>query len=151
MARKHSLPPFLEGMVDSEAYEKWLARKVVAHVDRDRGRGNSSATRATYKEAIHAAVLLSNGRDAYTGEQLDWQLISKYNNEESKAGRHAFKSGFALLPTVDHITPGGTEASFRICGWRTNDAKNDLSLEHFIDLCAKILTHNGYSANRNDS
>lgn len=46
-------------------------RKAKAHVDRDRGRGNAAATRAVYKEAIHAAVLLSRGRDAYTGKAPD--------------------------------------------------------------------------------
>jgi hypothetical protein len=27
MARKHSIPAFLEGMVDSDAYVRWLGRK----------------------------------------------------------------------------------------------------------------------------
>jgi len=109
----------------------------------------AAATRALYKEAIHGAVVLSQGRDAYTGERLDWKLISTYNNNESKLGKHGYKSSFALLPTVDHVGPGATEASFRICGWRTNDAKNDLSHEEFIDLCAKVLTHAGHSVKRN--
>ena len=33
-----------------------------------------------------------------------------------------------LLPTVDHVDPESTEADFRICGWRTNDCKNDLTI-----------------------
>lgn len=148
MPRKHSMPKFLEGKVQPEAYEKWLGRKAMAHVKRDRQRGYSSATAALYKEAIHAAVVLSEGCDAYTGEQLDWTLLSKYNNEESRAGRHGYKSGFALLPTVDHVNAGATEASFRICGWRTNDAKNDLSYEAFIELCQKVLAHAGYSVQK---
>ena len=150
MALKHSLPAFLEGIVQAEAYERWLGRKAQAHVNRDRGRGHSQVTKAIYKEAIHAAVLLSNGRDAYTGEMLHWNLISTYKNEDSKAGRHAYKSSFALLPTVDHVAAGATEASFRICAWRTNDAKNDLSPEAFIELCIKVLVHNGYSVSGRD-
>jgi hypothetical protein len=138
MPRKHSMPKFLEDVITPEAYERWLSRKAKAHAMRDRKRGNSTATIALYKEAIHAAVLLSEGLDAYTGEQLDWTLLSKYHNEESKAGRHGYKAGFALLPTVDHVSAGATEASFRICSWRTNDAKNDLSLEIFVDLCQKV-------------
>jgi hypothetical protein len=145
---KHSLPKFLDGIVLPEGYEKWLGRKAMAHVKRDRNRGYSTTTVALYKEAIHAAVLLSEGLDAYTGEQLDWTLLSKYNNEESKAGRHGYKAGFALLPTVDHVNAGATEASFRICSWRTNDAKNDLSLEAFVDLCRKVLAHDGYSVQK---
>lgn len=140
------MPAFLNESVSPEAYERWLGRKAVAHVKRDRKRGNPAATRALYKEAIHGAVVLSQGSDAYTGERLDWKLISTYNNDESKLGKHGYKSGFALLPTVDHVAPGATEASFRICGWRTNDAKNDLSHEEFIDLCAKVLMHAGRSA-----
>lgn len=142
------MPKFLEGIILPEAYEKWLSRKAMAHVKRDRNRGNSTATVALYKEAIHAAVVLSEGLDAYTGERLDWTLLSKYNNEESKAGRHGYKAGFALLPTVDHVSAGATEASFRICGWRMNDAKNDLSLEAFIELCQKVLTHAGHTVQK---
>lgn len=143
------MPRFLEGIVTPDAYERWLGRKARAHVKRDLNRGYSTATYALYKEAIHAAVILSEGRDAYTGERLDWTLLSKYNNEESKAGRHGYKSGFALLPTVDHVDAGATEASFSICSWRTNDAKNDLSHESFVELCKKVLTHAGYTVRKN--
>lgn len=148
MPRKHTMPTFLDGRVKPEAYERWLSRKAAAHVRRDRKRSLSSVTQALYKEAIHAAVILSEGRDAYTGEELDWKLISTYNNEDSRAGRHTYKAGFALLPTVDHVSAGATEASFRICSWRTNDAKNDLSLEAFVELCIRVLTHVGYKVVR---
>lgn len=137
------MPSFLAGVITPEAYERWLKRKAVAHVNRDRKRGRTCNV-ALYKEAIHAAVFISEGKDAYTGESLHWKLISTYNNEDSKKGRHGYKAGFALLPTVDHVTAEATEASFRICGWRTNDAKNDLSLEDFLKLCQKALSHAGY-------
>lgn len=142
------MPAFLEGVVAPEAYERWLNRKAIAHVRRDRGRGHSdeTATRALYKEAIHAAVLLSGGRDAYTGEQLAWQLISTYDNDESKLGRHQYKARFAMLPSVDHVDAGATEASFRICAWRTNDAKHDLSVEAFLDLCRRVVAYEDSNA-----
>lgn len=141
MPLKHTMPAFLEGVTTAEAYERWLGRKAMAHVKRDRGRGHSpeAVTRALYKEAIHAAVVLSGGVDAYTGEKLDWHLISKYNNDESKVGRHTYKAQFALLPSVDHVDAGATEASFRICAWRTNDAKNDLSMSEFVQLCRRVV------------
>jgi hypothetical protein len=145
MIRKHSIPSFLRGVVHPDAYERWLKRKAMAHFKRDQGRGHPAATRALYKGAIHTAVLLSDGRDAYTGEQLHWHLISTYKNEDSKTGCHTYKSGLALLPTVDHVSAGATEASFRICAWRTNGAKNDLSQEDFIELCMKVLTYAGCS------
>lgn len=139
------MPPFLQDVVTPEAYERWLKRKAAAHVKRDRGRGHN-CTGAAYREAIHTAVLLSDGKDAYTGEKLDWHQISTYKNEESKNGRHAYKAGFALLPTVDHVTAGSTVAIFKICSWRTNDAKNDMSMEVFIELCSKVLKHADFQA-----
>lgn len=71
-------------------------------------------------------------------------MISAYKNEDSKAGRHEYKAGFAMLPTVDHIDSDATTASFNICGWRTKDAKHDLSVECFVELCQRVLTHQGY-------
>lgn len=141
------MPAFLEGKTEPEAYERWLARKASAHVRRDRNRGRTgdSVTRSLYKDGIHAAVLLSGGVDCYTGEPLDWHLISKYDNDESKLGRHKYKAQFALLPSVDHLDAGDTEASFRICAWRTNDAKNDLSHAEFIALCRRVVAHAGES------
>jgi hypothetical protein len=141
MPRKHSMPLFLEGVIPPEAYERWLGRKAAAHVKRDRKRAQSDVTPSLYKETIHAAVLLSEGCDAYTGEPLD-------NNEDAKAGKHKYKSRFALLPTVDHVSAGATEANSRICSWRTNDAKSDLSFEGFVELCQKVLTHVGYSVQK---
>jgi len=91
MPLKHTMPAFLDGVTTPEAYERWLGRKAMAHVKRDRGRGHNEegTTRALYKEAIHAAVVLSGGVDAYTGEKLHWHVISKYSNDKSKLGRHA--------------------------------------------------------------
>jgi hypothetical protein len=144
MPRKYQLPLFLSGLVTNETYERWLRRKAQAHVKRDRQRGNETAIGETYRNAIHAAVVESGGTDAYTGEQLDWSLISKYDNDESKKkGRH-YKQGFALLPTVDHIGDGTGLADFRICSWRTNDAKHDLDVQEFLAVCRAALEHHGY-------
>lgn len=144
MLKKYILPAFLFDLVSQETYERWLRRKAQAHVRRDRKRGNATAIGESYREAIHSAVVESLGRDAYTGEDLDWRLISQYDNDESREhGRH-YKRGFAMLPTVDHVGDGKGPASFKICGWRTNDAKNDIELEEFISVCACVLKHHGY-------
>jgi hypothetical protein len=148
MPHKHLLPTFLDGVVAPESYERWLDRKAVAHVRRDRKRGHAGVAKTLYKEAIHNAVLHSEGNDDYTGEPLHWSLISTYRNEDSKKGRHGYKAGFALLPTVDHVTAEASEASFRVCAWRTNDAKNDLSLDGFLGLCERVLKHAGYSVEK---
>lgn len=114
----------------------------MAHVKRDRKRGNLSATIEIYKEAIHKAVCLSDGADAYTGEPLAWNLVSKYDNAESRQGKRKYKTQFALLPTVDHLGDGLGSADFKICAWRTNDAKGDLSLSEFVELCQRIVAAN---------
>jgi hypothetical protein len=147
---KLSLPPFLKGRVDFPVYERWLARKAAAHLKRDRKRDYEAITGAIYRSAIHKAVLQSHGKDAYTGEELDWSLLSKYNNEESEKGTHGYKAGFALLPTVDHIESSVPNSGFCICAWRTYDAKNDLSHQAFIELCERVLTHAGYSIKNSD-
>lgn len=139
MALKYVPPEFVTTRVSAAEYRRWLDRKAQTHCQRDRGRGNLAVTKSSYKQAIHAAVLRSNGRDAYTDEELDWHLISQYDNELSKAGGRTFKASFARLPTVDHVGDGLGEADFQICGWAINDAKNDLSLEAFVELCRKIL------------
>jgi len=150
MSKKHAMPAFLEGTVTPQAYERWLLRRAAAHVKRDRMRGHT-CTGAAYRESIHQAVVSSEGRDAYTGEKLDWHLISTYNNEDSELRRHAYKAEFALLPSVDHVAAEATAASFKICAWRTNDAKNDMSIEAFVVLCKKVLEHAGYIVERRGS
>lgn len=143
--RLRLLPPFLDGVVAEQAYFRWLARKADAHVRRDRKRFANGAMGAAYRKAIHEAVLASGGRDDYTGEKLDWTLISKYTNAESEIGRHHYKAGFALLPTVDHVDASFSSLSFKICAWRTNDAKSDMSVGIFLNLCERVLTHAGYA------
>jgi len=86
MPKRYDLPAFLSGKVEQPAYERWLRRRADAHVGRDRRRGNVEAIGEAYRIAIHAAVQKSNGRDCYTGEALDWALLSKWNHIESQGG-----------------------------------------------------------------
>ena len=81
----------------------------------------------------------SQGRDAYTGELLRWDLISTYDHAKSSKHRRMYKHGFALLPTVDHVGDSTGPANFVICGWRTNDAKSDLSQQEFLALCRRVV------------
>jgi hypothetical protein len=91
--------------------------------------------------AIHAAVVSGEGADFYTGEPLDWERISKYSNEESKARRREYKRELAMLPTVDHVGDGLGPADFQICSWRTNDCKADLSHAELIDFSRLVIAH----------
>jgi len=138
---RYQRPEFLNSILTQDAYERWLRAKSVAHVVRDRNRGNAECKVAAYKEAIHTAVMKSEGLDHYTGETLQWALVSKYRNSESKAGGRRYKAGFALLPSVDHVGDGLGPADFVICAWRTNDAKNDLSHDEFVALCRRVVAH----------
>ena len=142
MSHQRPLPIFLEGRLHLLVYERWLARKAAAHVKRDRKRGYQGVTGAVYRATMHEAVVRSEGRDVYTGEELAWHLISQYNNDESERGRHQYKAGFALLPTVDHIDSSLLNSGFCICAWRTNDAKNDLALKEFVELCRRVVEAN---------
>lgn len=103
-------------------------------------------TNARYKEQIHAAVRQSEGLDWYTGEPLTWEKISTYDNDASKADRSLYKAGFALLPTVDHVLRLDGAYDFVICGWRTNAAKHDLSLQEFLQLCRLVIARHGREA-----
>jgi len=145
VALKYAVPEFLVDLVDQASYERWLYRKAQAHVRRDRKRGNQAAIGEAYRNGIHMAVVSSRGRDAYTGERLDWTLIGQYDNDDSAEGRRAYKHGFALLPTVDHVGDGLGPVDFKICGWRVNDAKHDLDMPTFIALCKNVLEHHGFT------
>jgi hypothetical protein len=140
-SRKYQLPGFLRQELTQANYERWLARKATAHVKREKKRGNTMAIREAYTIAIHQAVIHSGGQDYYTGEHLDWSLLSQYSNIESQAGGRRYKATLALLPTVDHVGDGLGEAEFKICAWRTNDAKNDLTHQEFVALCRRVVTH----------
>lgn len=144
-ATGYDLPSFLKRKVTAEAYARWLQRRAQAHVRRDRGRGNTVPTVSSYKRAIHEAVLACQGRDAYTGQSLDWSLISKYDNKLSEQHGRDYKKSLAALPTVDHVDEGRGQPRLVISSWRTNDAKHDLTLEEFLTLCAAVLKHHGYT------
>lgn len=144
MAEEYPLPKCLEGRCTPEQFRDWVFAKAAAHYDRDTGRGNTVITRQVYRQAIHQAVVDSGGLDAYTGHPTDWHLISTYDNEKSREQGRAYKKGLANLPTVDHVGDGLGPADFKICSWRVNDAKHDLTFEEFVEVCGQVLKHQGY-------
>jgi hypothetical protein len=139
---KYVLPNFLVGKCTEKEYLKWLYRKALAHLKRDRKRSKNVISGEQYRKAIHSAVIKGDGLDAYTGKSLRWDLISKYDNSEAKLGGRAHKKKFADLPTVDHINDINGELEFNICSWQVNDAKSDLTFDEFIALCKDILRYN---------
>jgi hypothetical protein len=141
MSKRYALPAFLDSRVSQKGYSRWLHRKAAAHVKRDRKRSTHEITCSAYKQLIHQAVCTSGGADFYTGEPLAWEKLSTYCNEDSAAQRSDYKAGFALLPTVDHVAISDGQYEFVICGWRTNDAKNDLCHADFVELCRRVVAH----------
>lgn len=138
----YPVPDNIKTVIDQAKYSRWLHAKANAHVRRDRKRNrNDSCTVALYKAAIHRAVCDGGERDFYTGEVLDWKLVSKWENAASKEGRVKYKKQFALLPTLDHSLDEKGEPKFVICSWRVNDAKNDLTITEFVELCEAILKY----------
>lgn len=93
-------------------------------------------------------MIQSGGRDVYTGELLDWSLLSKYSNDESKMQGRVYKKRLAALPTLDHVDDGRGAPNFVITSWRTNDAKHDLDMVEFLALCQTVLRHHGYTVAR---
>ncbi len=127
------LPAFLDG-VDKRKYNRWLDNRVTAHCRRF-----DDSNREKCKKEIHEAVTKSQGKDFFTDEKLDWTLIGEYKNKDSEEQGKEYKRKFALLPTVDHNETEKGTYEFKICSWRTNDAKNDLSYDDFVKLCKRII------------
>ncbi|MDD3595882.1 hypothetical protein [Sulfuricurvum sp.] len=131
MSKKYPTPSFIEDTI----YQIWLDRKASAHRKRD----GDKYSKEEYKLAIHKAVVLSEGRDFYTGDMLDWSLLNTFGNEEN--GIKNYKKE-PKLPTIDHLNGRSTiDLLFVVTGWAVNDAKNDLSYEELLVLCQKILDH----------
>jgi hypothetical protein len=145
---QYAVPDSIKDQCDQVKYSRWLQRKATAHARRDRKR-DMACTIARYKEAIHLAVCDSGHLDFYTGEPLNWSLVSTYDNESSKAGRTIYKKTLALLPTVDHTVDEQGRPKFVICSWYVNDAKSDLGIEGFYLLCERVLAHRDRQRERN--
>lgn len=148
--RKYQMPSFLNRFkpVNQQVYERWLSRKARTHFNRDKRRSRLIyPTCQEYKRAIHKAVYDSNGRDAYAGKEMRWDLISTFNDTAAQLANREYVAGFADLPSVDHDTDAKGQSSFKICAWKVNNAKNDLTLDEFYKLCKDIIRFYGKSKN----
>ena len=137
---KYPLPAFLEGKCAPSVYFKWLNCKADTLLKRDKKRGKAyaaTATKSVYKAKIHQAVANHGEYDPYTGRPLAWELIATWDTSHQQPD--GYKKQFALMPTVDHVTPD--ELEFEICSWRINDSKNDLTPEEFVGLCGNVAAY----------
>jgi len=138
---KYGVPECIREKCSQAKYSRWLHAKATTHVKRDRKRLNSGCTVKQYKQAIHAAVTAGGNLDYYTGEELDWSLVSTFDNAAAMEGRTKYKKSFALLPTLDHAEDAHGRIKFVICSWRVNDMKSDMSQAEFYELCDRVLGH----------
>lgn len=143
------LPTFLSKyLISEDAFLRWIDRQAARHLRHSKKRG-LKGSKSAFRQAILDAVNACGGRDFYTGKALDWRKISTWNNEDAKKQGKAYKRLFHDLPTVDHADSfDPSRPSFRICAWKTNDAKGDLSLEEFLELCRRIMAHARRSSKR---
>jgi hypothetical protein len=90
-----------------------------------------------------AAIEKSNGCDFYTGEPLDWHLISKWVGLAEGTSANDYRRKFWMLPSVDHDFDDPAKPVFHICSWRMNDSKNDQSIAEFLQLAVRVQKHQG--------
>ena len=141
---KYHLPAFLQGRISEPAYDKWLNAKANTLRQRDLKTKRVFAeanSKAMYKEKIHAAVLANGQYDRYTGDKLQWELISTWDPKKTKALQASYRDKFLLMPPVDHVDPEGETLEFEIVSWLINDCKSGLNPTQFVDLCKKIAAN----------
>lgn len=138
--------------ISGTEFHDWVMKKGYSLYQRDLKRTNKEFNYDynDYRQKICEAIKKTPyvGKDYYTGEKLDWNLIGKYQNSDAKQNGKAYKRKFALMPTVDHIN-AEAKPEFVICSWRMNDAKNDLSECGFTKLCIRFLRNKGIMVKKN--
>jgi hypothetical protein len=138
------LPPFLDGVCTQKTYSKWLLCRAKELYIRDKKQKRpcaANASRSLYRKAIHRAVGESGALDPYTGDAMAWDRIGTWDTTKGKDNHDIFKTGFALLPTVDHLGPDAQELDFEICSWLVNCCKSSFTRDEFIGICKKVAAH----------
>jgi hypothetical protein len=136
----YTLPAFLEGRCTQAIYTKWLNNKAWILLKRDKKRRKpyaASATRRTYKQLIHQAIVEAGEYDPFTGDALAWELIGTWDTSHEQP--EGYKKQFALMPTVDHIDSDLLE--FEICSSQSNDCKSDLNPAEFVAYCKRVAQY----------
>ena len=110
------------------------------HVKR-KSKNRKNSDKSDYPPRCYYAVLLyhmiqDKGLDHYTGLKIDWK------NAGDGGKKHD-------APAIDHIAPDCKDPfqengvpNVAFCRNDVNDAKNDLPIEEFIELCKAVYLHN---------
>jgi hypothetical protein len=138
----YTLPPFLEGRVTPTDYLHWLNQKSANEHRRDLRLKRPIAlvnSKAMYKKKIHQAVWDKGEIDPYTGDKLNWELISRQTPSTKYGFINNFLNNFALLPVIDHV--GTEDLEFEICSWLINECKTCLTPDEFMGICKKVVDY----------
>jgi len=141
MPLKYERPSFLIGKISQATYNHWVRSKSKTHFGRDKKRGNTAISNEKYKMAIHLAVSQSS---ATINTRVKHSIgLWSGNTTTKKLKREAenIKLPLLFLPTIDHCDDGLGSANFKLCSYRTNDAKHDSSYSDFVDLCRRVIAH----------
>ena len=131
---------------DKEKFIEWALQRHVRLRARDKkwldkhpGSGSELPEAKDYFEAVYKALKKCKNKDHYTGDPLEWEIsLGIKSLEEAEVRQKRI--------TFDHVHGRNlSNLEFVMCAGKTNDSKNDLSKEKFIDLCKSVLTHNGYT------
>jgi hypothetical protein len=144
----YMLPPFLQGVVSLKDYRDWLDHKANHLWVRDNKLKRPYAeenTKMVYKQSIHQAVLDGGEFDPYTGEKLNWGLISKKRTLKKEEFVNDYLHTYAMHPAVDHINP--EEFGFEICSWISNESKSSMTPDEFVEFCQKVAAFRGQAKN----
>ena len=121
--------------IGCQRYNEWLERQ--AQNCRNRDTRGLRQPIDQYREAIHRAVLKSNGLDCYTGEELEWNRL---NHDKPVGGGQRNHRIMGRYPSVDHYY-GTDRLEYRICAGSVNHAKGALDHQQFVELCRKVVQH----------
>ena len=140
--------------IKPKKFNAWVVKKAASLWKRDKSKlskiddtkkFNDGEKRVEYRDAIYEAIAaMKVNKCPYTGDELEWDKIGTWKNDDAKAEGKDYKKKFALMPTIDHKN-AEPKPDFVICSWIANDTKNDLTQEDFIKLCKSVLIHHGYT------
>ena len=118
-----------------ENYTNWLTKRSKSLMRHDRKKGNTVHPIGHYRQALHTAMIRSQGFDEYSGEPINWSLA--FTNRNGKVGAKSRRK-FSDAPSVDHITGGGLGVA--ICRDDTNTAKGCMTPADLHAFCKAVAS-----------
>jgi len=119
-------------MTDPERYSNWLFLR--SKFAKQRYNARLRGLTWNLNEEVLIESILNSGRCCLSGRPL------------------VFDSNYVTTPSLDRIDSavGYTDANVQWVGASINTAKATLANEEFIELCADIARHNGYTVTKQE-